>query len=391
MKKLLLALSSLLISFSIKAQAPCPGFTFAFSVTDASCPNSNNGSATVTPSGGMAPYSYLWSTAAGSQVTATAANLMPGTYSVIVADMMGCIDTGFVEVFSQPIETPSICMVTCDANSVNNIIYWDQTPYTNVDSFIIYRETSPAVYSRIGAVSSDSLSEFTDTTRHVGPANGDPNVASYRYKIAIRDTCGNYGAMSPYHSTIYITDDGLGLFSWANPYTIEGAANPVTNYVLLCDTANVNVWGAVNTVGAAASSAMDPGFAFHSSVANWRVKTAWSIVCTPTRATVNTTRSNIKHGGLVTTGTGDASLNNSFAVYPDPAEDMVNIGFSPQVKKAEVRIVNMVGQLMYHETLDAASNSPITRQINITEFPKGVYMICVESAAATAYKKLIVN
>ncbi|MGZ4075607.1 MAG: hypothetical protein ACXVDZ_18820, partial [Bacteroidia bacterium] len=181
-----------------------------------------------------------------------------------------------------PPPTPSICMVTCDNLSINNIIYWDKTGLTHVDSFIIYRETSPAVYSKIGAVSNDSLSQYTDTARSIGPANGDPNIASYRYKIRILDSCGVYSAMSPYHNTIYIVDDGLGDFSWSIPYGIEGSSSPVINYVLLCDTAGVGVWGPVSTVLGADTIASDPGFVSHSSVANWRVKTAWGISCTPT-------------------------------------------------------------------------------------------------------------
>ncbi|MCW3103138.1 MAG: hypothetical protein JWO09_1578 [Bacteroidetes bacterium] len=374
------------------AKAGCPTLTLTFTTTDASCPNNNDGSATVSVTGGTGTYTYLWSVSAGAQTTATATGLMPGSYSVTVMDGSGpsCFVIGNVTVSAPAVPTPSICMVTVDGHSVNNFVYWDQTPYTNVDSFIIYRETSSSVYSRIGAVSSDSLSQFEDTARSVGPANGDPNLASYRYKIQILDTCGNYGPMSLYHSTIYIVDDGLGEFSWSAPYTIEGTPNPVTNYVLLCDTANVDVWGPVQTVPGTDSVANDPGFPTHGSIANWRVKTAWGISCTPTRATVNTTRSNIKHAGLVTTGIAALKDGGSMVMYPNPATAEVIIGLSPDIKNAKLRIVNIVGQLMLEERLEA-SGTAITSRIDVSGYAKGVYLVSVESNGLKTYKKLVVN
>jgi gliding motility-associated-like protein len=66
--------------------------------TPVSCNGGNNGSATVNPNGGTAPYTYLWSTAA---TTATANNLAAGTYTVTVTDNHGCTRVSIVAV-TQP-------------------------------------------------------------------------------------------------------------------------------------------------------------------------------------------------------------------------------------------------------------------------------------------------
>ena len=50
-----------------------------------------NGTATVTASGGTAPYTYLWSP--GSQTSQTATGLSAGTYTVTVTDSKGCTGT----------------------------------------------------------------------------------------------------------------------------------------------------------------------------------------------------------------------------------------------------------------------------------------------------------
>mgnify|MGYP001342593093 CR=1 FL=1 len=56
-----------------------------------SCNGYSDGFAEVSPSGGTAPYTYLWDNGAGSQVTAS--NLLAGTYTVTVTDANGCVTT----------------------------------------------------------------------------------------------------------------------------------------------------------------------------------------------------------------------------------------------------------------------------------------------------------
>ena len=58
--------------------------------TNPTCFDSNDGSATVVPSGGTAPYSYSWT---DGQITATATNLPAGTHTVTVTDRNECTST----------------------------------------------------------------------------------------------------------------------------------------------------------------------------------------------------------------------------------------------------------------------------------------------------------
>ncbi|MFL5754101.1 MAG: SBBP repeat-containing protein, partial [Bacteroidia bacterium] len=98
--------------------------------------------------------------------------------------------------------TPDICLVSSDSTSTNNVVYWDKTSFTTVKDFIVYREVSTGTYKRIGVVPYDSLSQFIDTARTVVPANGDPNVGTYRYKLQTGDTSDCLSPMSPYHNTV---------------------------------------------------------------------------------------------------------------------------------------------------------------------------------------------
>ncbi len=69
--------------------------TATTSFVSATCGNAN-GSATATPSGGTAPYSYLWTP--GGQTTPTATNLLAGAYTCDIIDFNGCTLTVTVTV-----------------------------------------------------------------------------------------------------------------------------------------------------------------------------------------------------------------------------------------------------------------------------------------------------
>ncbi|WP_199732263.1 beta strand repeat-containing protein, partial [Flavobacterium macacae] len=63
----------------------------AGSQTNVSCFGGSNGSATVTASGGIAPYTYSWSPSGGTGASAT--GLTAGTYTVTITDNIGCTTT----------------------------------------------------------------------------------------------------------------------------------------------------------------------------------------------------------------------------------------------------------------------------------------------------------
>ncbi len=82
------------------------------SKTDITCNFASNGTATVSVTGGTAPYTYFWS---NGMTTATATNLNVGNYSVMITDANGCTATSTVSI-SQPsalVVTPSSTNITC--------------------------------------------------------------------------------------------------------------------------------------------------------------------------------------------------------------------------------------------------------------------------------------
>jgi gliding motility-associated-like protein len=82
-------------------------------ITDASC-GQCNGQAALTPTGGLAPYTYIWS---NGQTTATATGLCAGLYTVDITDANGCT-TNFTIPISNPTGPTSLTIastnVTCN-------------------------------------------------------------------------------------------------------------------------------------------------------------------------------------------------------------------------------------------------------------------------------------
>lgn len=111
-----------------------PPITLQSTVTPANC-YQNNGSASVTPAGGMAAYSYSWSTTPPS-FGSTLNGVVPGDYEVLVTDARGCTSSLVVEVpnlpgvkFSGTVTKSALCKDSCDGTATVTSI-GGSAPYT---------------------------------------------------------------------------------------------------------------------------------------------------------------------------------------------------------------------------------------------------------------------
>jgi len=87
--------------------------------TDAGCNGGAGGTATVTASGGTAPYNYLWNTVP-SKTTASVTGLTAGTYQVVVTDSKGCTTSCSVTILQQSAITvgfTKVVHVSCNGGS----------------------------------------------------------------------------------------------------------------------------------------------------------------------------------------------------------------------------------------------------------------------------------
>ena len=95
-------------------QAALPVTASASTISNVSCYNGANGSATVVPGGGTGPYTYSWNTSP-VQTTQTAMGLRAGTYTVTVTDSKGASTTANTTI-TQPTALTNII-----ASTVNDV------------------------------------------------------------------------------------------------------------------------------------------------------------------------------------------------------------------------------------------------------------------------------
>ncbi|KAF2514954.1 T9SS type A sorting domain-containing protein [Flavobacterium foetidum] len=80
--------------------------------TDVTCNGANDGTATVSATGGTGTYTYSWAPSGGTAATAT--GLAPGTYTATVTDANGCFTTQTVTILTTPDVTapvPSVAVL----------------------------------------------------------------------------------------------------------------------------------------------------------------------------------------------------------------------------------------------------------------------------------------
>ena len=87
------------ITSNATVSQPAAPLSTTITSTPVSCHGDNDGTATVNPSGGTSPYTYLWS---DGQTTNPAINLFAGAYTCVITDANGCPITSTSETVTQP-------------------------------------------------------------------------------------------------------------------------------------------------------------------------------------------------------------------------------------------------------------------------------------------------
>lgn len=79
------------------------------------------------------------------------------------------------------------------------------------------------------------------------------------------------------------------------------------------------------------------------------------------------------------------------AVYPNPAKDNIMVSYFTNTRtQVQVRLSSITGQLVYTSQYDA-HNGNNTLTIDVSQLPKGVYVMSVESSNGVTTKKVIVE
>ena len=81
----------------------------------------------------------------------------------------------------------------------------------------------------------------------------------------------------------------------------------------------------------------------------------------------------------------------NLTIYPNPSRDIFNVTFtSEDAQDLEVRIINIVGEVVYTENLEQFTGE-YTKQINLSDNAKGIYFLEIETNEGIINKKLILQ
>ena len=87
---------------------------------------------------------------------------------------------------------------------------------------------------------------------------------------------------------------------------------------------------------------------------------------------------------------GGSTIDN-LAIYPNPSRDIFNVTFtSEDIQDLEVRIINVVGKIIYTENLEQFVGE-YNKQVDLATYTKGVYFLEIETNDGSINKKLILQ
>jgi hypothetical protein len=72
-------------------------------------------------------------------------------------------------------------------------------------------------------------------------------------------------------------------------------------------------------------------------------------------------------------------------LFPNPASDNIIVNYGKILKNSTLEIYNVTGQLIKNEEIDQTS----TQSINISEFPKGLYILKISDGKNIGVKRFV--
>jgi parallel beta-helix repeat protein len=312
--------------------------------------------------------SLLWNTGSTSNnITIT----QGGSYTVTATYSPGCQATSQPYILNTTsITNPGICMVTVDSVTNSNYIIWETPLASDIERFYIYKEGNQAnVYTQIGTVAYDSLSEFNDI-------NSNPQIQGYRYKIAVLDTCGSLTPMSNFHKTIHLQIfPGVGnnrQLSWSHYEGINFASYeiyrklPSQNFQYLTTLAsNLNTYTDINP------PALD---------ADYRVEIVLPDTCSSVdRAAYGKSKSNVGNNqAILIAPDGLEDKNNllsNLRLLPNPSDGNSILQWeSLKAQSLQIVVTDVVGKVVLADKINAQKGS---NKFAIEVDAAGVYFVMI--------------
>jgi hypothetical protein len=91
----------------------------------------------------------------------------------------------------------------------------------------------------------------------------------------------------------------------------------------------------------------------------------------------------------VVLGINTSTEDNSIEVFPNPAQELLNVQFSsPLNEKGTLEIISITGQSLMKQNLNSFSSDLVS--VNVSEIPAGIYFLSIKTANFSSQKRFLV-
>jgi hypothetical protein len=275
------------------------------------------------------------------------------------------------------VATPKLCMVSLDPITNKNKVVWEKPTTSNIDKFIIYRENVLEDDDSIGYQNYSGANYFIDNTT-------SPEKKAESYRIGVIDVCGNKSALSDdittMHLMIYPGPNQKWSLLWnqyddANYYRIYRGTSP-TNKVVFDSIAaydDILLYTDINSPS---------GSVFYAVEAVLDNNCGTSQGSMAGRARSNNAYYTAETMGLDNLQTLDA------AIYPNPTKGIVSVQLTDKTSadNSTLTVINPLGQTVFTQQLIQTKTD-----VDLSNYPKGIYVLKVENDNHFSFHKLIVE
>lgn len=278
--------------------------------------------------------SYLWSTGA---TTAMITVTTSGTYSVVVADSIGCsaMDSAMVQISASPVvnlgSDQTLCngdSATLDAGNPGASYLWSNSSTTQMITVSTSGNYSVAVMDSVGCTGMDTVAIATE----VSPTAG------------FNFTVGGAGLSYSFTST----SAGASTYSW-------------------------------DFGDGGSSTQQDPQHTY--AAGSYTV----TLVVTNACGSDTTTQS------VTVVGVAGEFANGSVQVYPNPNQGHFRVSFDLGVaEEVTLTVQNLAGQVVYAHDLGEV-NGRVVEDVRLGDLPAGMYLVRLQSTTAQSTRMLRVE
>ncbi|MBW6483953.1 MAG: T9SS type A sorting domain-containing protein [Vicingaceae bacterium] len=358
-------------------------------------------------SGGVSPYNYLWTEANGlsssiQNPTArypTVAPLETVHYALEVTDAYGCKFSPLYwnERYFVYSDIPDVDF-TIDGGACKNVTCLDNltdNKFTGAGSYVQslgFQDITQYSWNFGSGASPSTFSNVGPVYNTWNPANPQPSpdppcinyssTGTRTVSLTATNVCGSSTVQKVINVTNPINVVGTELFCGNFPSNFNNLGSPLRGIVALSGDLNCNTVvnnNAVLEVLAAENINIKPGFTAKKG-SNFGAR------LDPFQCYNVTSPRMMMLPEEIDTSVS-SSLNESYEILiqPNPNNGLFVL-YLPDNKVTSVTIINSIGNVIY-------TNATVYKQLNIdlSSFPKGIYMIKTLSGKNTAYKKVIKN